>query len=102
MSTNHGQSDVRALFAEARRIAGGRPGGALRLMLMRLRRNRAEDLAVRSTVGRVLTLDGGPPPETSTLPLPQLLRRRGYRPLRANERVWLHVKPERTDELNPN
>jgi hypothetical protein len=91
MQKNVDQSDVRALFAEARRIAGARPGGALRLMLMRLRRNRAEDVAVRSTVGRVLTLDGVAPPEPASLPLPQLLQRRGYRPLGTNDRVWLHA-----------
>jgi hypothetical protein len=102
MSEHLDQSDVRALFAQARRIAGGRPGGALRLMLMRLRRNRAEDLAVRTTVGRVLTLDGLAASDTPTLPLPQLLRRRGYRPLRANERVWVHARPERADGSSPN
>jgi hypothetical protein len=96
------QSDVRALFAEARRIAGGRPGGALRLMLLRLRRNRAEDLAVRSTVSRVLTLDGVPAPDRSTLPVPQLLKRRGYRPLRANQRVWVHAGSRTAGDLNPN
>jgi hypothetical protein len=92
------QSDVRALFAEARRIAGARPGGALRLMLMRLRRNRAEDVAVRDTVSRVLTVEGVAPPEPPSLPLPQLLRRRGYRPLSANDRVWRHADAGRAPD----
>lgn len=83
-------TDVRALFAQARSIADGRPGGALRLMLMRLRRNRPEDVSVRDTVGRVISDRGLPPPAPSSLPLPQLLRRRGYRPLSSNGRVWVH------------
>jgi hypothetical protein len=82
-------TDVRALFAQAREISSGRPGGALRLMLMRLRRNRPEDAGVRDTVGRVISDKGLPAPAHSSLPLPQLLRRRGYRPLSGNGRVWL-------------
>lgn len=89
------QTDVRALFAEARRIAGSRPGGALRLMLMRLRRNRAEDVLVRGAVGRILTLDGDHQPEPAALP--GLLERRGYRPLGRNGRVWVHGDPGRRE-----
>jgi len=86
-------SDVRALFAQARSIADGRPGGALRLMLMRLRRNRPEDAAVRDTVGRVIADKGLPSPTAGSLPLPQLLRRRGYRPISPGGRVWIHGDP---------
>lgn len=90
MRRNTEPSDVRALFAQARAIANGRPGGALRLMLMRLRRNRPEDVDVRQTVGRVIADKGLPAPEPASLPVAQLLRRRGYRPLGSSGRVWLH------------
>ncbi|HZQ98312.1 MAG TPA: hypothetical protein VFC93_05785 [Chloroflexota bacterium] len=75
------ENETSALLAEARRIAG-RPSGALRLVLLRLRQERPEDAALRAALRRPV---GGLGEESGLI---SVLRRFGYAPLRGRPRVW--------------
>jgi len=80
----------RELIAEARRVSGGNPNGALRLVVLRLARQRAEDAPLRAAFARTVAASEQEAfePEGRARPWERRLLAAGYAPLPDRPHVW--------------
>lgn len=81
---------AKGLIAEARRLSGGDPTGALRLVVLRLGRQRPEDASVRAAFSQSLPLSEEPsaPLGASAQSWEGRLLAAGYAPLPDRPQVW--------------